>query len=317
MTTYFYRNADCVSALGTSQRLTIFRDGARVLAFQARESERSKTHVTACDAHHSLVSNSAAVPGTMAFDAYGYSSSGESLPVAFKGERFDAISGCYWLGMGYRAYLPILRRFDSPDDASPFARGGINAYAFVSGDPVNFGDPTGRWRRPHIIPRQMTDGPLQAFGASLPDYPGAKQINVSKNSDGMTVIVGHGNKEAGTIGGYTPQALLAEMKKNHIELSKGPIHLISCSAGSKGSSYASPLEPVGQRLANLMNTPVTTYKKTVSVHIYRDEHNQPFRLVNAPTPYSNAEPITFYPSMGARISHFFDRLFSAVWKVRN
>ncbi|RMU75656.1 hypothetical protein ALP24_200133 [Pseudomonas syringae pv. aptata] len=34
-------------------------------------------------------------------------------------------------------------RFNSPDSMSPFGKGGMNAYAYCAGDPVNRSDPTG------------------------------------------------------------------------------------------------------------------------------------------------------------------------------
>jgi len=52
--------------------------------------------------------------------------------------------GWYHLGNGHRLYNPVLRRFNRPDHLSPFGKGGINAYAYCQGDPVNFTDPTGR-----------------------------------------------------------------------------------------------------------------------------------------------------------------------------
>ncbi|WP_147458691.1 RHS repeat-associated core domain-containing protein, partial [Pseudomonas savastanoi] len=36
-----------------------------------------------------------------------------------------------------------LMRFNSPDSLSPFGKGGMNAYAYCAGDPVNRSDPTG------------------------------------------------------------------------------------------------------------------------------------------------------------------------------
>ena len=36
-------------------------------------------------------------------------------------------------------------RFASPDDLSPFLAGGLNAYAYCQGDPVNFTDPSGNF----------------------------------------------------------------------------------------------------------------------------------------------------------------------------
>ncbi|POQ04291.1 MULTISPECIES: RHS repeat-associated core domain-containing protein [Pseudomonas syringae group] len=66
-----------------------------------------------------------------------------SLPV-FNGELLDSITGHYLLGNGDRAYNPVLMRFNSPDSLSPFGKGGLNAYAYCGGDPVNRTDPDGR-----------------------------------------------------------------------------------------------------------------------------------------------------------------------------
>lgn len=63
--------------------------------------------------------------------------------LGFTGERADPVTGHYLLGNGYRAYNPVLMRFNSPDSLSPFGKGGLNAYAYCVGDPVNQVDPTG------------------------------------------------------------------------------------------------------------------------------------------------------------------------------
>ncbi|MGV2814524.1 RHS repeat-associated core domain-containing protein [Enterobacter cancerogenus] len=62
---------------------------------------------------------------------------------AFNGERADPVTGNYLLGNGYRAYSPKLMRFTCPDSLSPFGAGGINPYAYCTGDPVNRTDPSG------------------------------------------------------------------------------------------------------------------------------------------------------------------------------
>jgi len=65
-----------------------------------------------------------------------------ALP-GFNGECADTVTGFYHLGNGYRAYNPVLMRFNCPDNLSPFGAGGINPYSYCAGDPVNFTDPTG------------------------------------------------------------------------------------------------------------------------------------------------------------------------------
>lgn len=74
----------------------------------------------------------------MAMRTYRY----DPLP-GFNGEFPDPLTGHYLLGNGYRAYNPVLGRFNSPDSLSPFGEGGVNAYAYCRGDPVNRVDPSG------------------------------------------------------------------------------------------------------------------------------------------------------------------------------
>jgi len=69
-----------------------------------------------------------------------------------------------FLGKGYRIYNPRLGRFHSPDDSSPFDRGGINAYSYCAGDPINHADPTGHFLMP--IATLLGGGAVALFGAS-------------------------------------------------------------------------------------------------------------------------------------------------------
>lgn len=67
---------------------------------------------------------------------------------AFTGHRREQMTGCYLLGNGHRAFNPVLGRFGTPDKLSPFGAGGLNAYTYCGGDPVNRSDPTGRlWKK--------------------------------------------------------------------------------------------------------------------------------------------------------------------------
>ncbi|PYC27876.1 RHS repeat-associated core domain-containing protein [Pseudomonas mosselii] len=78
------------------------------------------------------------------FTPYGYNwSQGGAMNIGFTGQYFDGCLEGYLLGNGYRVYNPWLMRFKSPDRVSPFGRGGINAYAYCEGDPVNWQDHSG------------------------------------------------------------------------------------------------------------------------------------------------------------------------------
>jgi RHS repeat-associated protein len=83
----------------------------------------------------------------LAYTPFGHHASGSPPDVAlgFNGERPQPPTGHYLLGNGYRAFNPTLMRFNSPDSWSPFGDGGLNAYAYCAGDPVNNIDPDGHW----------------------------------------------------------------------------------------------------------------------------------------------------------------------------
>ncbi|EIC85006.1 RHS repeat-associated core domain-containing protein [Serratia sp. M24T3] len=63
--------------------------------------------------------------------------------LGFSGERSDPLGCVSHLGNGYRAYSPLLMRFNNPDSWSPFGSGGINPYAYCEGGPINRADPSG------------------------------------------------------------------------------------------------------------------------------------------------------------------------------
>ena len=82
---------------------------------------------------------------TIGYSAYGEQSAQQEVASAlgFNGQLREAKLGWYLLGNGYRAYNTRLMRFHSPDSWSPFGPGGLNAYMYCVGDPVNRVDPTG------------------------------------------------------------------------------------------------------------------------------------------------------------------------------
>ncbi len=107
---------------------------------------------------------------TIGYSAYGEQSAQQKVEtrLGFNGQLREADIGWYLLGNGYRAYNPRLMRFHSPDSWSPFRGGGLNAYMYCVGDPVNRVDPTG-----HIWQTLIAKARKLASEFHLPNYRAA------------------------------------------------------------------------------------------------------------------------------------------------
>ncbi len=99
-----------------------------------------------CDARNSPLNNTGSANSSMpAFTAYGWRAPIRTAPApGLNGQLVEPLTARYYLGEGYREYNPVLMMFQRPDAASPFGRGGLNAYGYCLGDPVNYQDPTGQ-----------------------------------------------------------------------------------------------------------------------------------------------------------------------------
>lgn len=142
----FYQNDELVNEIADQVELTILRHAAQPLAQRLHSANVTETTLLAMDQQRSVLHTLAGANAQrMAYTAYGHRSaeSGLSSLLGFNGERPDAVTGHYLLGQGNRAFNPVLMRFNSPDELSPFGDGGINAYGYCGGDPINRYDPSG------------------------------------------------------------------------------------------------------------------------------------------------------------------------------
>lgn len=80
-----------------------------------------------------------------AYTPYGATVDANGPTLGFCGQPRERVTGIYPLGSGHRCFSPVLLRFQTPDQLSPFGKGGTNAYGYCNGDPVNRWDPGGRW----------------------------------------------------------------------------------------------------------------------------------------------------------------------------
>lgn len=90
--------------------------------------------------------------GHRSYSPYGAGNELSAPSLAFCGELRDPLTFSYPLGNGHRHYRPSLMRFHTPDLLSPFGNGGLNAYAYCVGDPVNHSDPTGQKPEEYVLP---------------------------------------------------------------------------------------------------------------------------------------------------------------------
>jgi RHS repeat-associated protein len=145
----FYCKSRLVTEIQGAMQYSIFQRDDQLLAQQQYEGDVLDTTLLATDQQRSVLQTLKATNqrNAIAYSPYGYrpAENGLTSLLGFNGERPGAVTGHYLLGNGYRAFDTALMRFNSPDTLSPFGRGGLNAYGYCLGDPINKQDPSGHF----------------------------------------------------------------------------------------------------------------------------------------------------------------------------
>lgn len=144
----FYRNARLVTEIqGTVQRSYVHA-ADQLLAQHTHDSDTQHTSLFATDRQRSVLNtlNPNEIQSAT-YSPYGHhhAENNPSSQLGFNGERMDPTTGHYLLGNGYRAFNPVLMRFNSSDSMSPFGKGGINSYAYCLNNPMNLRDDNGHF----------------------------------------------------------------------------------------------------------------------------------------------------------------------------
>nr|WP_258599393.1 RHS repeat-associated core domain-containing protein [Pseudomonas sp. B21-023] len=219
--------------------------------------DRQQSNLLAIDSSASVVGYA---DHHVSYTPHGYKRQVRMSGIAFKGQHLDAATERYPLGNGYRFYSPILMRFCSPDSESPFRLGGVNIYAFVSGDPVNGADPTGHFNWTKMLKLlgkdyggkgQVIDG-IMVFYSEQPDQSGETVLNVLTHGQPGLLL--------GDELGYTPDRLKTLLEDNGISLKGQKTHVMACySAAALPSGGASFI----QEWSNITGAQTTGYMKGV------------------------------------------------------
>jgi RHS repeat-associated protein len=139
----YYRDGKVAWENGAGSSVSFHVAGGACVGQSTHDATGRRTVLLGGDAQGSVVSEAGATLHSPAYGVYGYRADGDGASdIAYAGELKERDVGWYLLG-SYRVYNPRFMRFHSPDASSPFGHGGLNAYAYVSGDPVNRVDPSG------------------------------------------------------------------------------------------------------------------------------------------------------------------------------
>lgn len=155
---FFYCGSLLTTAIQDRVKHSILQYDQQLLALCQHEASHSDTQLLVTHQQRSILSLHGPQLLYLAYSPYGHlpQAAGYASLLGYNGERRDPLTGHYHLGQGYRQYNPVLMRFNSPDSLSPFEAGGLNAYAYCQGDPVNRTDGTGH--APVLSPKPVRPG---------------------------------------------------------------------------------------------------------------------------------------------------------------
>ncbi|MGG1905411.1 RHS repeat-associated core domain-containing protein [Enterobacter ludwigii] len=300
----YYRNDERVNEVLTQQSrdVRLVKAGSSCLGV----SNGASLTLTGSDHHDSLLWSrevSGAEGRQHAWAPYGTGEPVDLLP-GFNGERADPVSGSYHLGNGYRAYNPVLMRFNCPDSLSPFGAGGINPYAYCAGDPVNFTDPSG-----HLSWQAITGIVVGAIGIALAAFTAGASIVAA---GGVMAAISAASTTSLVFGGLSVVADVTAIASGATEdvnpAASSVLGWVSLGTGIAGvGAIAGPAAKAGRSLSRRSATSPVEARNSALTNANINLHPQNA----APTGYYKALSIDVSPSGGYKVESWLSHNLTA------
>ena len=327
----FYNQSRITTEIEGTQRYSVFQQDGRLLAQQRRDRTKDECHLLGTDLQQSILHLvSADKRHVMAYNPYGHRpvENGLISVLGFNGERADPVTGHYLLGNGYRAFNPVLMRFNSPDSWSPFERGGVNSYGYVGGDPVNRIDPSGHffWAALRGVTNMMWGHKNALLGRHIKSISNVKKImadldmyaygQFTKKGERKIVLDAHSffvNSKlmvGSKINPVDPERLVNLARENGVKFELyDSVKLMICHSAERNFA---------QQVANLTGLKTKGFRGTVAAsHLHALIPNMEINKIYQPTVemavYRNTgmlkmipelrrnyDPVTFFPTRQAK-----------------
>ncbi|MCA4079452.1 RHS repeat-associated core domain-containing protein [Pseudomonas kurunegalensis] len=160
---------------------TVFRAGLQPLAETNTDIETNPLQLLTDEKGSTFTTKSNVDLQFHAYSPYGHTLTPSRSITNFNGENLEIKTQCYLLGNGCRAFSPRLMRFNSPDSWSPFGAGGINAYMYCGGDPVNHTDSSGHLKLWFKRTRTSNGHIFPALADAMQTYKSISKALISPN----------------------------------------------------------------------------------------------------------------------------------------
>ena len=167
MKSHCFYQGNKLSAIGSISEMSVMLQSSFAPLAEQRVGAIDNTVLIATNSASSIVHAAGATP----YAPYGhFDLICHGSVLGFNGQARDPVTHSDLLGNGKRVFSPSLMRFNSPDNLSPFGLGGVNAYAYCGGDPINYTDPTGNIKYNIALKRLTRNRPriLEPRAPALP-----------------------------------------------------------------------------------------------------------------------------------------------------